>query len=234
VHEARSHEESGRAMQRSPALVATQDAANAPHDGRLANGNHRASRDRRHHELPARDDRPQRKGHHADRADRTQRATESAAALRVGCQQDVRPQKHDACDGNPSVPDRSTVDPVEPNTSTHGGADQCQADRQKQHGLGAEQLADVAGGLFTRRFRHHPEHGVADKQQSDGHRPELTSGETGERVPPAQATEYHPGRLPNEPTRHCTPKASDRPRPSAWALGPDGSDWWVMAGEVGS
>ena len=150
VHEARGDEEPGRAVQRSPALVAAEDPASLAHTRRVARGDHEAAQRPRHHRLPARQDRPQRERDHADRPDRTQRSAERGA-VRVRGQQDVRRQQDQAGDRDAAMPDRGTVDPVEPLLDPGQRADEHQPDRQQQDRLGAQQLPDVAPGGLARR-----------------------------------------------------------------------------------
>ena len=79
----------------------------------------------------------------ADRPDHTERPAE-CGAVRAGCQQDVRCEHHETGDRYAAMPDRCTVDPVEPLLHPRQRADQDETDRQQQNRLRAQKLSDVA------------------------------------------------------------------------------------------
>ena len=176
MHEAGGDEEPGGAVQRSPALVAAEDAASLAHPRRVARGDHEAAQRPRHHRLPARQDGPQGERDHADRPDRTERSSERGA-VRVGGQQDVRRQQDQAGDGDAAMPDRGTVDPVEPLLDPGQRADEHQPDRQQQDRLGAQQLPDVAPGGLAGGPRDDPQEGLSHDEDDDRRRPDLAGDE---------------------------------------------------------
>ena len=164
-------------MQRSPALVAAEDAADITHDRCIAGRDHEAPQQRRHHRLPSRQDRPERERHQADGPDHTEWPAERGA-VRVRRQQHVRSQQDQAGDRNTAMPDCRLVDPVEPFLHPRQRADQHEADRQEQDRLGAQQLPDVARGGLPGGPRDDPEDGLGEDEDADDRRPDLAGDES--------------------------------------------------------
>ena len=177
VHETRGDEEPGGAVQRPPALVAAEHAANVAHARHVSHGEHEASQGRRHHRLPARQDRPQRERSQPDRSDRSERSSERRAVW-TRRQQDVRRQQDQAGDRHAAMPDRGPVDPVEPLLDPRQGADEHETDRQQQDRFAAEKLPEVAPGRLARGPRDEPQDAHADDEDADRRRPDISGDES--------------------------------------------------------
>ena len=142
MNESRRDEEPSGSVQRPPAVVVAEHAANVAHDRYVSPRAHEATQGRWRHGLPARQDRPHRQSRQPDRSDRSERPPERRAVRArrqkdVGCQQDQPGDRHAA------MPDCRPVDPVEPLFHPRQGADQHETDRQQQNRLAAEKLPEV-------------------------------------------------------------------------------------------
>ena len=138
-------------MQRPPALVAAEDAAE-----RRAPPARRARRRTRPRSGPGTTDCQRGRIAHSASATMpiapiTPSGPPSAVPSGLDGQQDVRRQQDQTGDRDAAMPDRGTVDPVEPLLDPGQRADEHQADRQQQDRLGAQQLPDVAPGGLARR-----------------------------------------------------------------------------------
>ena len=159
VHETGGDEQPCGSVQRSPALVAAERAAEITHDRCIAGREHETPQRRRRHRLPSRQDRPERERHQADRPDHTKWPAERCA-VRVRRQQHVRSQQDQAGDRNTAMPDCRLVDPVEPLLNPRQRADENEPNRKEQDRLCAQQLPDVARGGLPGRPRDDPEDGL--------------------------------------------------------------------------
>lgn len=181
VHETRGDEEPRGAMQRPPAVIAAEHAANVTHDRCFARGAHKAPQRRGHDGLPARQDRPQCERHEADRPDHSERPAERGA-VGVRRQQDVRCQQDQTGDRYAAMPDRSTVDPVEPLFHPRQRADQYETDRQQQNRFRAQKLPDIAPGRPACGPRNEPQDAHAADKDADRRRPNLSGDESATHV----------------------------------------------------
>jgi hypothetical protein len=177
VQETRRDEESGGAVQSPPALVAAEDATNLAHTRRVAQRADDPPQAGGHDRLPTWQDRPQHERHEADHTDHRERSSERRA-VRAGRQQDVWQQQGNAADRNPSMPDRGTIDSVEPFLDPRQRADQNETDRQQQDRLSAEELPNVTACWLPRRPRYQPQDGHPAHKRADRRRPRLPGDES--------------------------------------------------------
>ena len=195
VSESGDDEESGRAVQQSPACVPTEQVANLADTAGIATCNHGLLQPRREQSSPTRQDRPQCQHPESGRADDSQRSAEGAGSARG--QEDVRRQQQDAEDRDAAVPDRGSIDTVEPPLNDGQRADQHQHDGQEQDRHRPETLTHVARGEPVRRPGCDPEDHLRTNQAGDRQGTDIPA--------PARS------RWPHHP-RDCTPDAAPADR----------------------
>ena len=85
----------------------------------------------------------------------------------------MRTEENEPDNDRPAMPDRGTVDAVEPRFDPGQRTDQDQRHREKQHGLCAKKLADMTAPRLASRSQGDPEDRVENDQRHHRERAEV-------------------------------------------------------------
>ena len=177
VHEARGDEQPRGAVQRPPAVVAAEDAADVTHDRCIARREHEAAQRR-----GTTDCQRGRIAHSASAtrpmAPITPSGPPSVVPSGFEDSKHVRSQQDQAGDRDAAMPDRGPVDPVEPLLHPGQRADEHEPDREEQDRLGAQQLPDIAAGWLSGGPGDDPQDDLGEDEDADRRRPDLAGDES--------------------------------------------------------
>ena len=171
-----------------------------PDPWEVPQGDHASPDEARQDRPPTRDDCPHNERQQSERSNDTE-GFPGSTRRRALRQQDVRNEEHNPRDGDASMPDRRSIDSVEPHLHPRQGADQDKRDREEKDRLGAAELSDVAGASLARRPEREPDRSPGGHEGDDGRRTGLARG----------------GRAGK---RHATNIARERPRSHGPRSGP--------------